>query len=85
MTKLKFYVNMCCVKGYKMSTDKKHIMPVKAEEIKKFRDEFGCSLFHARAVIEERNMHEYIDNAESIDELKKILHILTVKVYKYER
>ncbi|MFW6007939.1 MAG: hypothetical protein ACOCP8_01630 [archaeon] len=68
-----------------MSTDKKHIMPVKAEEIKKFRDEFGCSLFHARAVIEERNMHEYIDNAESIDELKKILHILTVKVYKYER
>jgi len=68
-----------------MHADKKYIMSVKAEEVKKYREEFECSLFHARSVLEERNMHEYIDNAENLDELKKVLHILAVKIYKWER
>lgn len=68
-----------------MSDKKKYIMPVKSEEIKQYREEFECSLFHAKSVIEERNMHEYIDNAESLDELKKVLHILALKIYKRER
>ena len=63
-----------------MSNEKK-IKTVTTEEIKKCREEFNYSLSHARDVLKKRNIHEYIDECETVDDLKKIFHLLVERTY----
>lgn len=63
-----------------MSNEKK-IKPVEAEEVRDLYENHGYSLFDARDILRKRNIQEYIGECETVDDLKKVLHILIERAY----
>jgi len=57
------------------------ILNIKSDDILKYRDKMECSLLDAKKNIEFEKLMCYIDNLKSMEEIKNVLKIITLRIY----